>query len=114
MPTDTQVGIPQYAANRSSTNFADPELFIPERFLKEHEERYAKDSKNVVQPFSMGPRNCIGQNLARLEMRLILAKLVWNFDMQLCEEDDSWVTSQKAYGLWDKDPLLVKIVERRA
>ena len=66
------------------------------------------DSRAVLQPFSVGPRNCIGRNLAYNEMRLILARVLWNFDLELCDESKGW-SDQKAYILWEKPPLLCKL-----
>lgn len=34
-------------------------------------------------PFSSGQRNCIGQHLAKLESRLILAKLFKKYDIEV-------------------------------
>lgn len=45
----------------SSTNFTDPDAFIPERGLPNAETKYAADNKGAFQPFSYGPRNCLGQ-----------------------------------------------------
>lgn len=47
------------AAYHSEENFRDPDEFVPERFLGD--ERYKNDRFDVLQPFSYGPRNCIGQ-----------------------------------------------------
>lgn len=41
-------------------------------------------------------------------MRLIMARLIWNFDMELCKESENW-TDQKVFVLWDKNPLWVKL-----
>jgi cytochrome P450 len=112
VPGGTWVGVPQIVANHSPLNFAEPDSFIPERYLEKHEPRFSGDNRAVVQPFSLGPRNCIGQNLAKAEMKLILAKLVWHFDMELVDKDEDWVGKQHIYGLWDKEPLLVKLKAR--
>jgi hypothetical protein len=40
-------------------------------------------------------------------MRLILAKIIFNFDMRLAEDSRDWLRTQKAYALWDKPPLNV-------
>lgn len=40
-------------------NFRDPEMFVPERWLGDP--RYDGDAKEVLQPFSIGPRNCLGK-----------------------------------------------------
>lgn len=47
-------------------------------------------------------------SLANHEMRLVLASMIWNFDLELCEESESWL-DQKVYILWVKGPLMVKL-----
>ncbi|KAI4152136.1 MAG: hypothetical protein L6R39_001887 [Caloplaca ligustica] len=111
VPANTSVGVHQWAAFQSSDNFTDPSSFIPERWLPEAPERYRSDNRPALQPFSMGPRNCLGKNLAYLEMRSILVRILWNFDITLCEESHGW-SDQKSYILWDKPPLWVKLEHR--
>lgn len=48
-----------YASYHSSSNFALPNDFIPEQCLGDT--RFAGDSKDVLQPFSYGPRGCLGK-----------------------------------------------------
>lgn len=99
----------------SPTNFYDPDHFIPERWLPEAKNNpsspFFSDNRDVLQPFSTGPRNCIGKNLAYAEMRVILARVLWNFDLQLCEESLDW-KDQETYALWNKRPLMCKLVRR--
>jgi cytochrome P450 len=45
--------------NHSERNYKDPELFVPERWLGE--ERYKDDKRSALNPFSFGPRNCLGK-----------------------------------------------------
>jgi hypothetical protein len=40
-------------------------------------------------------------------MRIILARLVYDFDMKLAPGSQKWVERQKAYTLWDRLPLNV-------
>ena len=54
------MGMAQYAVFRSPANFKDPELYLPERWL-DTEGPYANDRREALQPFSFGPRNCIGR-----------------------------------------------------
>lgn len=54
----------------------------------------------------------MGKNLAYHEMRLIFAKLLWNFDIELCPESDNW-TDQRIFILWEKHPLMVKFKPRK-
>lgn len=44
-------------------------------------------------------------SLAYTEMRLILARMVFNFDMKLADGCSNWIEGQKSYFLWKKPPL---------
>ena len=55
----TIVAVTQFATYHSETNFHLPDDFIPERWLGD--ERFVNDNKAAFQPFSTGPRNCVGQ-----------------------------------------------------
>ena len=46
--------------------------------------------------------------MAYHEMRLLLAKLIYNFDFELCEESYGW-KEQNVYILWEKNPLLCRL-----
>lgn len=59
VPDGTSIGIWHFAIFRSPENFANPESFIPERWL--NDPRFINDKKEALQPFSYGPRNCIGK-----------------------------------------------------
>ncbi|KAM0366634.1 hypothetical protein ACHAPZ_011111 [Fusarium culmorum] len=107
-PENTVVSVPQLPAYHSAHNFKDPEKFVPERWMDDP--RYANDCRAVVQPFSMGPRDCIGKNLAYLEMRLLLTRLLWKFDAELMPESREW-KDQKIFFLWEKGSLYVKLTE---
>ncbi|TDZ36157.1 Trichothecene C-15 hydroxylase [Colletotrichum trifolii] len=99
----TTLGIWQYALYHNPSKFLDPDSFIPERWLDD--ERFANDAKHLHQPFSYGPRNCLGMNLAYAEMRLILARIIWNFDIEVAPESTHWTKNQKVFFFWDKPPL---------
>ncbi|KAK7712284.1 hypothetical protein SLS57_007754 [Botryosphaeria dothidea] len=105
VPSKTHMVLSQYAAFQSPSNFKDPSHFIPERWLPGT--GYDNDKKEALQPFSYGPRNCIGKSLAYHEMRLIFSKVVWHFDLSLCPESRNW-TDQKAWSVWDKRPLWIQ------
>lgn len=51
--------------------------------------------------------------MAYHEMRLILTKLLFNFDIELCEESQKWI-DQKIFILWDKTPLYCQLKAVRA
>lgn len=42
-------------------------------------------------------------------MRLILAKMIWNFDLELMPECKNWPSDQYIYTTWEKVPLMIKL-----
>ncbi|PLB44238.1 cytochrome P450 [Aspergillus steynii IBT 23096] len=115
IPAGTMVSVHQSAAYWSPMNFHAPERFIPERWLPEAKSDpsspFFSDKRDVIQPFSVGPRDCIGRNLVFAEIRVIITRMLWNFDLELCEESLDWL-NQKTYTLWDKPPLMCKLSPR--
>lgn len=47
-------------------------------------------------------------SLAFAEMRLIMCRLLFSFDLELAPGQDDWL-NQKVYTSWDKKPLMVKL-----
>ncbi|OAG02707.1 cytochrome P450 [Paraphaeosphaeria sporulosa] len=117
IPPATRVGVHQLSAYHSPLNFHDPDSFHPERWLPEvyndPSSPFHNDRREVHKPFSFGPRDCIGRNLAFHEMRLILAMVLWNFDLELGDGMDQWHL-QKIFGIWSKPPLQVRLSKRKA
>ncbi|EME43710.1 hypothetical protein DOTSEDRAFT_62319 [Dothistroma septosporum NZE10] len=112
VPPMTIVGVHQWSAYHSPRHFSKPDQFIPERWLGDHK-GYETDKRGAVQPFHVGPRNCLGRNLAFVEMRLLIARLVWQFDMELDPVSANW-NQQKTYLLWQKPPMIVKLTSRNS
>ncbi|KAJ4250217.1 hypothetical protein NW762_012032 [Fusarium torreyae] len=59
IPEGTSVDIWHWAVHHNPDHFALPDEFIPERWLDDP--RFSNDAKRALQPFSMGPRECIGK-----------------------------------------------------
>lgn len=71
--------------HRNKRFFPEPMQFIPERFIPHRSpfpdaELFTPAGKNAFQPFSVGPRNCIGQELAMIESKIVLALTAREFD----------------------------------
>ncbi|KAI0155736.1 cytochrome P450 ClCP1 [Pestalotiopsis sp. NC0098] len=110
LPEGTHVAIWQRSLYRNPAYFKDPDSFCPERFLGDP--RFAGDERDMLQPFHVGKRNCIGRSLAYVEMRLVLARMLFNFDMILHDKDRNWMADQKAYNIWSKTAVLVRLFPR--
>jgi cytochrome P450 len=109
VPGRTCVSVSHWSCYHSPDNFRDPDKFAPERWLGD--ERYKNDRKRALQAFSLGPRNCLGMNLAYAEMRVILARLLWNFDIELCQESRNWVEGMKVFMIYQRPPLKVILTQ---
>ncbi|KAK3689396.1 cytochrome P450 [Podospora appendiculata] len=110
IPETSIVAVHQWAMYHNEKHFKDPFAFHPERWL--NDPLFADDHKEAFQPFHLGPRNCLGKNLAYIEMRLILARVLWNFDMRIAEDSLDWMSKQRIYNLWEKGPLNVYLTPR--
>ncbi|KAJ5499291.1 Cytochrome P450 [Penicillium expansum] len=106
VPANTFVSVHQWALYRREEYFKDPNTYHPERFLDDPS--FADDRREVLQPFHTGPRNCLGRNLAYSEMRLILALIIFNFDMEIADEARDWI-KQRNFLMWEKGPLKVHL-----
>lgn len=103
------VGVSRLAAARNPDSFFEAARFHPERWLelaKEKDSPFYHDARGCFQSFLVGPGACLGRNLAYHEMRTILARLLWRFDLELCPESEQWVHGQKTYVVWEKPPLM--------
>ncbi|PWY88534.1 benzoate 4-monooxygenase cytochrome P450 [Aspergillus heteromorphus CBS 117.55] len=112
VPEGVSVSVAHYSTYRSRTNFAEPDSFLPERWLDEEDPgwntKFAADRREALQPFSYGSRNCIGQRLAYAQARTILAKFLWNFDVSLDPQSLAW-TDQLSFSIWERLPLIVRL-----
>lgn len=47
-----------------------------------------------------------------MDMRLILAKIIWRFDFQLANESGNWMAENESFVIWQKGTLNVQFVPR--
>lgn len=78
VPKDTNCLIPVYYIHRSPEYWENPEKFVPERFSKENSKGR---HKFVYFPFGGGPRLCIGNNFALMEMQVIVPMIIRAFKL---------------------------------
>lgn len=64
-------------------------------------------------PLSNTDSNNPTSSLALLELRIILAKIVWKFDMELKDDTLDWVQANKNYVFWEKPALPIQFRRRQ-
>lgn len=83
IPAGSTILINFLAAHRDPRHHADPLRFDPGRF---EEGRAAAMHPYSYSPFSGGPRNCIGQRYAMLQMKTILATLLRGLRVEAADD----------------------------
>jgi cytochrome P450 len=107
LPEKTGISVHHWSTYHSEANFKDPHLFVPDRWLGDPV--YGSDVREAFQPFSYGPRDCLGQSFAMHEMRMILAALVLTFDIELCDESRGWDEKLRCYALWERGSITCRL-----
>ncbi|KAL9052898.1 MAG: hypothetical protein Q9162_005124 [Coniocarpon cinnabarinum] len=113
----TNVYVQHFSAHRNPDSWAAPNDFAPERWTsaaRDVASPYHSDNRSAMHAFSLGPRRCIGEKLAYAEMHLILARLVFHFDMEVASSSKGsslpqW-EDQRTWPLWERLPFYVKLI----
>ncbi|XP_053561355.1 ultra-long-chain fatty acid omega-hydroxylase-like [Bombina bombina] len=80
IPKGNICAISIYGTHHNPTVWPNPQVYDPYRF---DPEKFQERSSHAFIPFSAGPRNCIGQNFAMAEMRVVLALTLLHFNVTL-------------------------------
>jgi cytochrome P450 len=91
LPAGTIVSYSPYATHRLPAVFRDPERFDPTRFAPPREEH--RTAPYSLVGFGGGPRLCIGQAFAQMEMKIVAALLLGRYRWRLLDVAPrfSWV-----------------------
>jgi cytochrome P450 len=83
VPAGTLLRITPWVIHRDPRWFPQPEAFRPERFLADD----PTQPRSAWMPFGVGPRVCIGQHFAMLEMTLVAALLLQRCTLQTLPDE---------------------------
>ncbi|RDL42506.1 Uncharacterized protein BP5553_02485 [Venustampulla echinocandica] len=115
IPARTTISVRPYTMSRSKIYFAEPNSFVPERWLPQgiRPTKFDGDRLGVSNPFSIGHSNCLGKNLAMAEMRIVIARILWAFDLHEHGKRLDW-TSLKTLMIIQKQPVQIKLTIRKS
>ena len=108
LPAGTTLVVNIIGVHRDPRHWPDPLTFDPERFLPERSE--GRQPFCFV-PFAAGPRYCFGREYAMMQMKLLLAATLREFDLLPAQDGISHpsqmrltmgLTTQQVGGSWVK------------
>ncbi|KAI0695303.1 cytochrome P450 [Cytidiella melzeri] len=92
IPEGTNARLHTWSMHRDPRNFSHPDTFWPARWLiasglEESKEPFVHNA-NAFIPFSFGPTNCVGKQLAMQEMRTVICHVIQRLDLRLADDWD--------------------------
>ncbi len=107
IPAGADILISPYYLHRHKELWEDPERFDPDRFL---EARFPAANKFAFIPFSAGPRRCIGDQFAMIEMQMHFANMTRRFKLRYIP--DLPITLEPAINLRTRNNLMMSVEQR--
>lgn len=90
IPAGITVGVSAYSIQHKEEYFEDPFVYRPERWADENFITVQKSKDGYMAapiPVGCGRTRCVGAGWAAQEMRVVLARLIWEFDMRLSQNE---------------------------
>lgn len=75
----TILSVPSYTLHHLESVWGDPKVYRPERWLEEG----GKELEKALNVFSVGPRSCVGRNVAAMELLIFIASVIYRYDVVL-------------------------------
>ncbi|CAI7614762.1 unnamed protein product [Penicillium pancosmium] len=88
IPGNTIVVIPQYVLQRDARYFPSGDEFILELWLASSKKDGLVKYEEAFFPFQLGQYGCIGKQLALMQLRAVIARIAYDFDMGFAEGED--------------------------
>ena len=121
LPPGTSTYVHFYSIQRDERNFSPaPNSFWPDRWLiaagevKYDGQEPFNHNTHAFLPFSFGPANCVGKNLAMLEMRMVTCLIMQKLEFKFMEGWNPEEFTQKLcdYLVFVRDKLPVSVKPR--
>jgi len=107
IPAGSNIFISPYYLHRNREYWDEPERFDPDRF---EEETIKQQHKQAYIPFSAGPRRCVGDFFATVEMQMHIGLMARYF--RLKNVDNEEVELAPEINMRNKNPLKMELQKR--
>lgn len=96
MHPNTNIIVSIFALHYNKDYWVEPYVFNPDRF---HPDKTLKMHPFQFVAFSAGPRNCIGQRFANMELVVVLALFLSNFEISMNDDDFNYMSIEETIVL---------------
>ncbi|KAH8748372.1 cytochrome P450 [Hyaloscypha finlandica] len=91
IPEGTSIGWSPFGVMRNQDVWGkDAMVFRPERWLEGNPDQIAKRELDVEMCFGYGKYQCLGKNIAGIELNKVFVELLRNFDFQIVDPTSPW------------------------
>lgn len=101
----THILIPLYAIHNDERYYPNPEVFDPERFSDENRR---KIPPCAFMPFGEGPRLCIGNRFALMQLKVGLCALLRSFHFKISPKTEHVELDKSAFLFITKSPIILE------
>ncbi|XP_006818209.1 cytochrome P450 2U1-like [Saccoglossus kowalevskii] len=108
IPSGTYVLPNLWSAHHDATVWDDPETFRPDRFMKNG----SLSKRLELIPFGLGHRECIGKQLANMELFLIFTSLIQNYRFSIPDNIKPPTSKCLLRAVSVLDPYIVRVQKR--
>lgn len=112
IPAGTNIGFSPLVFGRQPEVYAEPNTFKPERFEMVACENSSKLNPYIFTSFSAGPRSCVGQKYAILQMKVTIVNILLNFELTYVGDTTQEPELSNEVTMRTKDPLMFTIRAR--
>ncbi|KAJ7575924.1 cytochrome P450, partial [Mycena floridula] len=124
IPPGTQIFLHTYSIHRDPSNFSEPKLFWPDRWLALEDRIYLQgmDEKapfihkpSSFIPFSLGPASCPGKELALMSVRALTCSILLRYTVSVADgfSLDTWEEKLRDHFTIGRAPLPVVLKLRK-
>ena len=110
IPKDTMIIAYAHGVHTDPDNFEDPHKFKPERWI-DSEGKFQYFPYKFI-PFSMGPRVCVGESLARINLVMFAAMLFHKYEFRPVDDKPFKTPYKDIQMAIDTESFKLRLVDR--